>query len=114
MSRRGLWIGIGPSFVDNVNRMSKRAELSRNQRQLNEVCQNLPCEFSRMFGPPVGPVGLDGCEMRQVAGRPALYPAFDGADPGNEDLSVLGGTSFGEYDRADGNREERESQAHDG
>ena len=111
MSRRGLWIGIGPSFVDNVNRMSKRAELSRNQRQLNEVCQILPCEFSRMFGRPVG---LDGCEMRQVAGRPALYLAFYGADPGNEDLSVLGGTSFGEYDRADGNREDRGSQAHDG
>lgn len=75
--------GTDASFVDNVNVMSQRAQLPRNQNQLAKVCQILTGEFSRMFGRPVG---LDGCEMRRIAGRPALYLAFDGAIPGTKTL----------------------------
>jgi len=75
--------GVALNFVDNVNVMSQRAQLPRNAGQLAEVCQLLPGEFSRMFGRPVG---LDGCEMRRVGGRPALFLAFDGAVEGTKTL----------------------------
>jgi hypothetical protein len=71
------------SFVDNVNIMKQRAELPSGAAELREVCELLPAEFSRVFGRPIG---LDGCEMRVVADRPALYLAFDGALPGTKTL----------------------------
>ena len=71
------------AFVDNVNVMRQRAALPRDESQLREVCRLLPGEFSRMFGRPIG---LDGCEMRSVAGRRALYLSFDGAMPGTKTL----------------------------
>ncbi len=75
--------GVTETFVDNVNIMQQDAELPASDQQLNEICRLLPGEFSRMFGRPVG---LDGCEMRVVARRPALYLAFDGALPGTKTL----------------------------
>ena len=75
--------GFGHSFVDNVNVMIQQAELPGGPRQLEVVCRLLPGEFSRLFGRPVG---LDGCEMRSVAGLPALYLLFDGALPGTKTL----------------------------
>ena len=75
--------GVDVSFVDNVNIMSQRASLPRDEAQLAEICQVLPVEFSRMFGRPVG---LDGCELRRVGRRRALYLAFDGAMPGTKTM----------------------------
>jgi hypothetical protein len=75
--------GFDRSFVDNVNVMIQQAELPNGPTQLEAVCRLLPGEFSRLFGRPVG---LDGCEMRSVAGRPALYLFFDGALPGTKTL----------------------------
>ena len=75
--------GVALNFVDNVNVMAQQAQLPGSARQLEEVCQILPGEFSRMFGRPIG---LDGCEMRRVAGRRALYLAFDGAIEGTKTL----------------------------
>jgi len=75
--------GVALNFVDNVNVMSQRAELPRSAEQLAEVCRILPGEFSRMFGRPIG---LDGCELRRVGGRPALYLAFDGAVEGTKTM----------------------------
>lgn len=75
--------GVGSGFVDNVNVMVQPADLPRDDGQLGEVCQLLPGEFSRLFGRPIG---LDGCELRSVARRRALYLAFDGALPGTKTL----------------------------
>lgn len=68
--------GVDITFVDNVNVMMQKAELPANARQLQEICQILPEEFSRLFGRPIG---MENCEMRAIAGRSALYLAFDGA-----------------------------------
>ena len=75
--------GVSVSFVDNVNIMQQDADLPADAGQLAEICALLPVEFSRLFGRPIG---MDGCEMRTVARRPALYLAFDGALPGTKTL----------------------------
>lgn len=74
---------VETAFVDNVNIMSQPADLPQDEGQLAEVCRILPTEFSRLFGRPIA---LDGCEMRTVAMRRALYLAFDGAIPGTKTL----------------------------
>ncbi len=74
---------VDVSFVDNVNIMQQLAELPSGASELRQVCELLPAEFSRVFGRPIG---MDGCEMRVVADRPALYLAFDGALPGTKTL----------------------------
>ncbi len=66
-------------FVDNVNVLMQPVALPRAQDQLDQLCGILPGEFSRVFGRPIG---MDACEMRVRAGRPALYLQFDGAIPG--------------------------------
>ncbi|MGY8736538.1 MAG: hypothetical protein ACKVIW_03345 [bacterium] len=71
------------AFVDNVNVMMQKAQLPANARQLQEICQILPEEFSRLFGRPIG---MENCEMRAIAGRSALYLAFDGALLGTKTL----------------------------
>ena len=71
------------AFVDNVNVMMQKAQLPANARQLQEVCQILPEEFSRLFGRPIG---MENCEMRAIAGGFALYLAFDGALLGTKTL----------------------------
>lgn len=71
------------AFVDNVNVMMQKAQLPANARQLQEICQILPEEFSRLFGRPIG---MENCEMRPIAGRSALYLAFDGALLGTKTL----------------------------
>jgi hypothetical protein len=71
------------AFVDNVNVMMQKAQLPANARQLQEVCQILPEEFSRLFGRPIG---MENCEMRAIAGGSALYLAFDGALLGTKTL----------------------------
>ena len=75
--------GVDFDFVENVNVMVQRARIPTNQAQLDEICNVLPEEFSRMFGRPIG---LDDCELRAVAGRPSLYLAFDGALAGTKTL----------------------------
>jgi hypothetical protein len=74
---------VDPDFVDNVNIVQKRVDLPSDESELNRICQLLPVEFSRLFGRPIG---MDGCEMRFVGARPALYLAFDGAMPGTKTL----------------------------
>ena len=85
--------GVGFDFVDNVNVMRQSARLPQDEGQLSEVCRLLPIEFSRVFGRPVS---LDGCELRAVAGRRALYLAFDGAVPGTRTLQYQIERSQGE------------------
>ena len=75
--------GVDVAFVDNVNVMMQPAELPSNERQLREICQLLPEEFSRIFGRPIG---MENCEMRAIAGGSALYLAFDGALLGTKTL----------------------------
>lgn len=75
--------GVDIAFVDNVNVMMQKAQLPANARQLQEICQILPEEFSRLFGRPIG---MENCEMRAIAGRSALYLAFDGALLGTKTL----------------------------
>ena len=71
------------AFVDNVNVMMQKAQLPANARQLQEICQILPEEFSRLFGRPIS---MDNCDMSAIAGRSALYLAFDGALLGTKTL----------------------------
>ena len=75
--------GITDAFVDNVNIMFQPVDLPATKRQLAGVCRVLPGEFSRVFGRPIG---MDSCEIRQLASRPALYLQFDGAIPGTTTL----------------------------
>lgn len=72
---------VDASFIDNVNIMTQRARIPRDARQLQDVCDVLPGEFSKLFGRLVA---LDGCELRVVGDRPALYLEFDGAMPGTK------------------------------
>jgi hypothetical protein len=63
--------------------MLQPARLPNTHEQLTGLCQLLPDEFSRVFGRPVL---MDGCEMRDLVGRAALYLQFDGAIPGTTTL----------------------------
>lgn len=75
--------GVFGGFVDNVNIMLQSAQLPGTPDQLKGLCRVLPSEFSRLFGRPIA---MDGCEMRERAGRSALYLQFDGAIPGTTTL----------------------------
>lgn len=75
--------GIAGSFVDNINIMTQPASLPTSPEQLKGLCELLPTEFSRVFHRPIA---MDGCEMRELVGRPALYLQFDGAIPGTTTL----------------------------
>ncbi len=75
--------GIEGAFVDNVNVMLQPAALPSSSEQLGVLCRLLPREFSRVFGRPIG---MDKCELRRTAGRPALYIQFEGAIPGTTTL----------------------------
>lgn len=77
--------GVDFTFVGNANVMMQKAQLPANARQLQEICQILPGEFSRLFGRPIG---MENCEMRFIAGRSALDRAFDGALLGTQDPPV--------------------------
>ena len=71
------------SFIDNVNVLMQSADLPSTPDQLENICQILPTEFSRVFGRPIA---MDVCEMRERIGRRSLYLEFDGAVPGTTTL----------------------------
>jgi hypothetical protein len=71
------------SFIDNVNVLMQSADLPSTPDQIENICQILPTEFSRVFGRPIA---MDVCEMRERIGLRSLYLEFDGAVPGTTTL----------------------------
>ena len=72
---RALRLAVGPSL--------RIAECALALVVGDDGSDVLPGEFSRLFGRIVS---LDGCELRTIAGRNALYLEFDGALPGTKTI----------------------------
>jgi hypothetical protein len=62
-------------FSDSINVSKGIGRMPQNNSEMKKICDNLPSEFSKLFGKPVK---VYSCELRKISGLNASYIEYDG------------------------------------